>query len=178
LSKQNIETLKIIERDGYRCLFCPEPFTDTHPPEIEHLDNNHDNNHIWNKTFAHHECNNKKKLNGDLQIIAHEKLISNKKYVYACERTDELEVSSSEQRNKSNRPVALQWLQEHLMIEPHVLLRDAANAISNLCQKRNGTGSTQAIRKYIEEFTNPYNGFLELSNNEKGQKIIKKRTDN
>jgi len=178
LSKESTDFKRMVERDGYVCLFCPKPFTDTHPAEIEHLDNNHDNNRIWNKTFSHHDCNNKKKLNGDFQIIAGEKILSNKKYVYVCERTTDQDVSSSEQRNKTNRPVALQWIQEKLMVEPYVLLRDSVNAIVNLTQSMNGTGSKQAVYQYLNEFTNPYNGLLEITEDERGQKIIKKRTEN
>jgi len=167
------------ERDGYKCLYCPLPFTDTHPAEIEHLDNNHNHNQIWNKAFAHHECNNRKKFNTDMQIIANEKILSNKKYVYACERKAELtEVSSSEQRNRQNKPIALQFITEHLMVEPYLLLRDAVNAITHLCFETNGTGSQQATRNYIEEFCNPINGKFELTENERGQKIIRKRIYN
>jgi len=165
----------MVERDGYRCVFCPELFTDTHPAEIEHLDNNHNNNQIWNKTFSHHECNNRKKLSPELQVIAHEKLISNKKYVYVCERKQEPDVSSSEQRNKTNRPIALQWIQEKLMVEPYVLLRDSVNAIVNLTQSMNGTGSKQSVYQYLNEFANPYNGLLEITEDKAGNKIVIKR---
>ncbi len=181
--KQNKEDFPlIVERDGYRCLYCPEPFTANHPAEREHLDNNTDNNELWNKTFTHHECNNRKKLNTDMQILAQEKIESNKKYVYKGERmladtgtTEEL--TSCQAISKINFKVAEQYLTEHTLTDDELLLRDAIRDIVGICKKSNDTGSQQAVRRYIEILTSSAYPFT-LSLNAKGQTIIRRRIEN
>jgi len=173
----------IVERDGYRCLYCPEPFTANHPPEYEHLDNNPDNNEIWNKTFAHHECNNRKKLYGDLQILAREKIESNKKYVYVCERMDAdlgttEHLTSCQAIHKINYPLAEQFIQEHTLVDGNIILKDGVNAITNLCFDNNQTGSQSAVYRYIDSLCNPINGKYTLSTNSQGKTIIRRRTEN
>ena len=173
----------IVERDGYRCLFCPEPFTETHPVEWEHLDNDLFNDEIWNKTFSHHECNNRKKLSPELQIIAQEKIVSNRKYVFVREGMladtgTTKDVSSQSEINKTNTRIAKQFFQEHTINNEDLVLRDAVNAIVDICQDNNGTGSQSAVYRYVEFLTNPYTGKFTLSTNKKGQTIIRRRTEN
>ena len=173
----------IVERDGYRCLYCPEPFTETHPEEWEHLDNDIYNDAIWNKTFTHHECNNRKKLSPELQIIAREKIISNKKYVFARERTQAdtgttKELTSQQEISKTNIGIAKRFIQEHTINNEDLILRDTANAIVDICQDNNGTGSQSAVYRYIEFLTNPYTGKFTLSTNSQGKTIIRRRTEN
>ena len=173
----------VVERDGHRCLYCPEPFTDTHPVEWKHLDNDIYNDEVWNLTFAHHECNNKKKFSAELQIIAQEKIISNKRYVFARERTladtgTTKETTSQQEINRINMGITKQFLLEHTLIDGDLLLKEAINAIVDICQKNNGTGSQSAVYRYIDSLTNPYTGDYTLSVNSKGQTIIRRRTEN
>ena len=172
----------IVERDGYRCLYCPEPFTANHPAEREHLDNNPDNNEIWNKTFAHHECNNRKKLNTDMQIFANEKIESNKRYVYVGERTladtgTTEEVTSCQAISTTNFRIAEQYLTEHTLVDGDLLLKDTVKNIVGICRKNNGTGSQQAVYRYIDTLTSSVYPFT-LSVNAKGQTIIRRRIEN
>jgi len=181
--RQNLEDIPlIIERDGIGCVYCPEPFTPTHPHEWEHLDNNPDNNELWNKGFNHHECNNRKKLNTDMQILANNKIESNKKYVYVGERmyadtgtTEEL--NSCQAINRINFKMAEQYVTEHTLIDGDLILPDTIRDIVGLCKKNNGTGSHQAVRRYIDTLTSSFYPFT-LSLNEKGQTIIRRRTEN
>jgi len=173
----------IVERDGYRCLFCPKPFTETHPVEWEHLDNDEYNDEIWNKTFSHHECNNRKKLSPELQIIAQEKILSNRKYVFARERTladtgTTKELTSQQEINKINTGIATQFFQEHTINNEELVLRDGVNAIVAICQDNNGTGSQSAVYRYVDFLTNPFNGKYTLSTNKQGKTIIRRRTEN
>ena len=182
--KSRKENFKIIvERDGYRCFYCENEFSDNHPPEFDHLDDNPNDSRPENTVLAHHECNNKKKLNTDWQIKAHEKVLKNEKTVFAYERrqadtrtTEEL--TSTQRINQALEPIARQWLCEHLLMEKEILLRDAVNAIVNLCRKQTGTGSQATIYRYIDTWSNPYNGDLTLSKDEKGKSIIRRRTEN
>ena len=180
---QNIKDFPlIVERDGYRCLYCPEPFTLTHPAEHEHLDNNTDNNELWNKTFVHHECNNRKIRNTDMNILAQQKIESNKKYVYKRERTQAdtgttEETTSCQAISKINFRITEQYLTEHTLIDDELLLIDVIKDITGICKKNNDTGSQQAIRRYIEILTSSAYPFT-LSLNGKGQTIIRRRTEN
>ena len=173
----------IVERDGYKCFYCEEGFTDNHPPEYDHLNDNPEYSRVENIVLSHRECNNRKKFYTDWQIKAHEKLEQNERAVLACERkltdtgtTEEL--TSSQAINQATEPIARQWLEEHLLMEPEINLRDGENAMVNLCRKQTGFGSQSAIRRFIESWANPYNGHLTLSKNENGKTVIRRRTEN
>jgi len=161
-----------------RCYQCKIEFTKNNPREWDHLDSKEHNNYPENMGWICHSCNVEKRMNNKMQAKGLGKLRMNIQYdTFVCENKHDIkEVSSSEQRNRQNKPIALQFIIERLMIEPYLLLRDTVNGISHLCFETNGTGSPQAVRSYIEEFCNPYNGRFELSEDEHGNKIIKKRT--
>jgi len=173
----------LVGRDGYGCLYCPDPFTDTNKPEFDHLNNNDKDNRPENHALVHHSCNVKKKYSPELQIIAAEKLKENECSTFACEGnladTGTTEQLSSQQAiSKINRSMAEQWIVEHTLMEKEVMLKDAVNAIVNLCNDNNGTGSQSAIYRYIDSLSNPYNGKYTLSSNLKGKTIIRRRTEN
>jgi len=173
----------IVERDSYKCFYCEGDFDANHPPEFDHLNNNPGDSRVENLVLVHHECNNKKKFNTDWQIKALEKLRQNERTVLASERKladtgTTVELTSSQAINQATEPIARQWLCEHLLMEPEIILRDAVNATVNLCRKQTGFGSQPAIRRFIETWTNPYNGDLTLSKNENGETIIRRRTEN
>ena len=172
----------IVERDDYKCFYCDGEFTDAHREEYDHLNNNANDSRVENLVLCHHECNVKKKQSTDWQIKAGEKQIQNENALVASERRladtgtiDEL--TSSQETSKIVRPIALQWLEEHLLMEKEILLRDAVPAIVNLCQNQVKGGSHAAIRRYIDEWVNRYNGKLNLSKNESGKDVIRKRTE-
>jgi len=172
----------IVERDGYKCFYCEEGFTDNHPPEYDHLNDNPEDSRVENIVLSHKECNNRKKFYTDWQIKAHEKLEQNERAVLACERrladtgtTDQL--TTSQQISKALRPIAEKWLEEHILTEKAVVLRDAVNAIVFLCQKKTGWGSPATVYRYVDEWTNPYYGRFTLSTDESGKTIIRIRNE-
>jgi len=180
--KQKNEPI-VRDRDLYVCLYCKEEFTETHPPEWEHLNNNPNDSRPENLVFAHKECNNRKKFNPEYQVLAHEKLIQNERAVLTCERTladtgTTKELTSQQEINKANMKIAKQFIQEQTINNEELILRDAANAIVDICQDNNGTGSQSAVYRYIESFTNPFTGKFTISINQKGEKIIRRRTEN
>jgi len=173
----------IVERDGYLCFYCDGKFTATHPPEYDHLNNDSKDSRVENLVLCHHECNIKKKTSSDWQIKAIEKLKQNERVLLACERRladtgTTQELTSSQQISKALRPIALQWLEEHTLIEKEILLKDAVNAIVFLCQKQTGWGSQATIYRYIDECTNRYYGGFTLSTDGAGKTIIRRRTEN
>ena len=174
---------RIVERDCYLCFYCEGEFDENHPAEYDHLNNNPNDSRDENLVLAHHKCNIEKKSNIEWKMRAIDKLHQNEKTLLASERkladtgtTEEL--TSSQKINQVNEPIAKQWLAEHLLMEPEIVLKDAVSAIVNLCRKQTGFGSQPAIRRYIEDWSNPYNGDLTLSKNENGKTIIRERTEN
>ncbi len=173
----------VLERDGYKCLYNNCEFTETNPLEYDHLNNNPQDNRPENLAFCCHTCNNKKKFSPEMQVIAHEKMIENERTVLmragmlADTGTTE-QLTTSQAINKTNRRLALQWITEHTITEPEIIVKDAVNAIVNLCQDSNDTGSQSAVYRYIDEFTNPYNGKFTLCSNPQGKTIIRRRSEN
>jgi len=172
----------LVERDDYRCFYCKGKFYDNHPAEYDHLNNNPNDSRRENLVFSHKECNNKKKFDSDYQIIAQDKLIENENAVVACERTladtsTTKELTSQQEISKTNKNIAKRFVEEHTINGEELILRDAANAIVNICDENNGTGSQAAVYRYIDGFCNPFNGKFTLSTNEKGQTTIRRRTE-
>jgi len=103
--------------DPTHCYQRGEEFTEDNPREWDHLDSVDSHNYAENMGWICHSCNVEKRMNQDMQAKAIGKLRMNTQYdTFVCERTTE-EVSSSEQRNRQNKPIALQFVTEHLTPE-------------------------------------------------------------
>ena len=164
------------------CLFCALEFSDTLKPELDHLNNNPNDNRVENWALVCHVCNNKKKNNFDMQIIAQDKLKANVKREYACERMladsgIEFNLTSSQSINKINTQNSKQFLLEHTMNDEILYVKDGVNAIVNLCQENNGTGSQTAIYRIVESLCNPINGKYTICDYN-GKNIIRRRAEN
>jgi len=164
------------------CLFCELEFSDILKPEIDHLNGNFNDNRIENWALVCHACNNKKKADIDMQVIAYDKLKANEKREYACERMladsgTEFGLTSCSAINKINTQNAKQFLLEHTMNDEILYEKDAVNAITNLCQENNGTGSQPAIYRIIESLCNPINGKYTICDYN-GKNIIRRRIEN
>jgi len=173
----------IMERQEGKCLYCKTPFTDKRVIEYDHLLDNPNQSEIEDVCLAHKTCNNKKKFNSDYQIIAHDAAQEYRRAVFTCGNTladtgTTKELTSQQQINKINYPIAKQFIQEHTLTEKEVILRDAVNAIVDICKDNNGTGSQSAVYRYIDSLTNPYTGKYTLSTNSQGKTIIRRRTEN
>ena len=143
------------------CCFCEQRFLEGDikwGKTNEHLDNNRENNKPWNIAKAHRYCNEKKRYDSDLQIIASELIERNKKY------EDEHPFESARERNKTqpideqteidlnvaHHEIAENFLHEKIIPQyPRYLLSDSINCIVLRCRKQTGHGSAQAIRNYI-----------------------------
>jgi len=166
----------LIKRDGFQCFFCKVAFSELIPAEYDHLNNDTTDNRLENWVFCCHPCNNKKKFNPEMQMIALEKLKENERSVFVGERTGAYEDTLSEQEiSKINKGIAKNFIQEHTINNESLILKDAINAIVNLCNDNNETGSQSAIYRYVESWCNPYNGFLIKEKNPDGVWIIRRR---
>ena len=127
LNKKAKFTPIIIERDypngaEHTCIFCGQSFLAGNPDwrkVWDHLDNDDSNNYDWNLGWAHDRCNQIKKFSAELQIIAYEKIKSNKKWVSASlggEKSNK-ETQPNEQidANRESCLITELFLIEHLM---------------------------------------------------------------
>ncbi len=88
------------------------------------------------------------------------------------------EVTSQQEINRINMGITKQFLLERSITGDELVLKEVVNAIVDICQKNNGTGSQSAVYRYIDSLTNPYTGDYTLSTNSKGQTIIRRRIEN
>jgi len=174
----------VIERDGLICLYCKLGFTDTNQYQIDHLNDDTSDNRPENWCLCHRSCNNRKKFSPEFQLIAKEKLKENEKTVSVRERTHaHLKVehpeglTSSQQISYANKPIAKEWLYNHIMEEGQVTQSEVVPAIADILEKRTGTGSQQAVRNYINSWCNRYTGEF-TKTKEAGKFVIRIRNEN
>jgi len=165
----------IVKQTGSPCLFCKCPNTVDNPLEYGHLNGNRDDTRPENLAYMCKSCNNKMKSNFDMQIQANDQLIENEKAVFACESIDATKESSQQETSRINKQLAYTFLLEHTMNGDDILLSDCVNAITNLCYDNNKTGSQAAVRRYIDQFSNPYNGKFIIFTDHEGKKRIKRK---
>ena len=148
------------------CCFCEQRFILGHTKwskTNEHLDNNDKNHEPWNICWAHRHCNEDKRYNPDLQIIAKSILERNKKW-----HQDHLDFEYTREREKITPPqerrdeqteidlnVAHHEITENFLTEkitiknPRLLVSDSISCIVLRCRKQTGHGSSQAVRNYL-----------------------------
>jgi len=164
------------------CLFCSKEFTATFKPEYDHLNNNTHDNRKENHALVCHSCNNLKKNSAEMQVIASDKLESNERRVFACEKaladsgTDE-RFTSCQEISKLNKGIAKQFLLEHTMNGDSFDEKDGVYAVVNLCYDDNGSGSPSAVYKYFSQFCNKINGKYTIFSYQ-GRNKIRRRTEN
>jgi len=181
--KKRFAPILTIRDDPKNCFYCMKPFTDTNPRVWEHLDNDDTHNYPENLVWSHHSCNVKKRMDDKMLAKAQGKLTMNIQsdlFTSAGTLADTgttKDTTSQQEISKCNNRITKQFLLEHT-INDELLLKDAVNAIVDICQDNNDTGSQSAVYRYIDSLTNPYTGKYTLSVNSKGQNIIRRRTEN
>lgn len=170
------------------CCYCEQRFIEGHTlwhKTWEHLDNNKENEELWNLKWAHWKCNEDKIYSGELQSIAKDLIQENKKW----EEQHDFELSSE---RESDKPTAAQPHFEadintaHFQVTSEFLaekiheknplyeLEDAIYSIVTRCRKKTGHGSHQSVRGYIKELCCTENKYeIEKKG---GTKFIKRRT--
>ena len=167
----------IIKRDGgFICFYCKKTLSLNHFV-YEHLNDNRKDNRIENLVHACFTCNNKKKDDIDMQLLAQEKLalnvISNsmgEKISPKPRELKELDVS------KENFEIAEDFITKEVDDNGSILVKEAKSSISYLCRKNNGTGSPQAVSNYIITLTSKVAPF-EITKNDEGKKIIRRKIE-
>jgi len=174
----------IWERDGENCYLCELGFSATNPPEYDHLNNDIYDNRVENLGFVHRKCNLDKRNNTDLQLKADAKLLQNEKWLSArekahgkCSRVEHPEgLTSSQEISYTNKPIVKEWLYQHVLEEGQVTLSEAICGIVNMLEKRTGTGSEQAVRRYINGWCTVYGGEFTKTKQD-GKYVIKIRDE-
>jgi len=165
----------INERDrGFYCFYCKKTLSLTHFVH-DHLNDNRKDNRIENIVHACSTCNNKKKYDFDMQLLAKQKL-------------EESEIGNSMREKISSKPremkeldvsienyeIAEEFITKEIDVNGHILVKEAKSSIAYVCRKTNGTGSPQAVTNYISTLTSKVAPF-EIVKNEEDEKIIRKR---
>ena len=182
-SKKRRWTPIIITQTGKNCFFCNCENTELNPLEWGHLNGCKKDVRPENFAFMCKSCNNKHKFSFDMQILGNEQLEKNEKAVFTrgnrlADTGTTKELTSQQEISKINKRITKQFLQEHTINNEELILRDAVNAIVDICDDNNETGSQSAVYRYIDSLTNPWTGKYTLSTNPKGQTIIRRRTEN
>ena len=166
------------------CFYCMKSFTDTNPRVWEHLDNDDTHNYPENLVWSHHACNVKKRMDDDMQAKAQGKLTMNIQsdlFTSAGTLADTgttKELTSQQEINRINMGITKQFLLEHSITGDELVLKEVVNAIVDICQNNNNSGSQAAIYRYIDSLANPFTGRYTVSQNKEGNNIIRRRTEN
>jgi len=159
----------LIERnwpDGeeHVCCFCEQRFLQGNSKwsrTWEHLDNDKTNEALWNLEWAHLYCNEKKRHDADLQILARELIKKNQEWetkfnfdAFESARESERKTDTDEHTeidlNKAHFEIAENFLHEKITKKnPRYLLSDAVSCIVLRCKKQTGHGSSQSVRNYL-----------------------------
>lgn len=166
----------MIERDysegeGQTCCFCEQRFISGHTlwkRTWEHLDNNDENEALWNLAWAHWKCNQDKIDDFDLQFQARDIIKKNQQWekennvllesekknsfesARAREKTQPANEDTEIDLNVAHHEIAENFLTEKIIDKnPRTQLSDSIHCITLRCRKQTGHGSAQAIRNYL-----------------------------
>ena len=145
--------------------------------EIDHLDDNPFNNESYNYVLVHSECNKEKRNSFDYKILAKEKLEENKKKYASSLEITESDDSPETEHNKNVSNLTEQCLSEKINTDGYFEYSDALDGITYLALKKFGHCSQVSVRRHLSTFTSPFAPYM-IIRNEKGKKIIVRRTGN
>lgn len=173
----------LIKRDGVNCFFCVKPFQvgarKGDRRTIDHLDNEPTHNEVENLVLAHFTCNQIKKNSPEFQIMAETKLKENHSSF------DSLSVSEANPPKPASKEIDLnvmaknltwEYLRDRLITQgkPAINYNDAAHSISFLMWELTKHGSSETIKRYLNDFTSSAAPFKALDEN--GVLVIVKKT--
>lgn len=168
------------------CCYCEQRFISGHKlwhKTWEHLDNDKTNQALWDLSWSHWHCNEKKKNDTDLQIQARDIIKKNREW----EANYDFESASEREKTTDTQPhteidlsiahfkVATEYLAEKINgVNPRYPLEDSIYSIVTRCRTLTGHGSSQATRGYLKELTCSENKY-EIEKKD-GKKFIIRRT--
>lgn len=176
----------LLKRDGPDCLYCKKPLSPTHHDfqsaelrtNYDHLDDNPKNNERENLVLCHAKCNQQKKVFPDYQIIAKAKAEQLRVCVDPLderETTPPKPASKEIDLNVALKKLTWQYLQERLVRQgkPAINYNDAAHSISYIFWEETGHGSSETVKRHLNDFCSSAAPFKTLE--ESGETVIVKR---
>lgn len=187
LSTSKKDRLKpfLLHRDGPTCLYCKEPLNPSHHDfqskdlrtTFDHLDDNPRNNDESNIVLCHWKCNQLKKTYPEYKLIAQEKMkeLDSLDPLYVSETTSPKPASKEIDLNVAAKKLTWEYLNDRLVNQgkPAINYNDAAHSISFIFWQRTGHGSSESIKRYLNDFTSSAAPFKALEEN--GETVIVKR---
>lgn len=176
----------LVHRDGDVCFYDKMPFiqeVEGLQRNFDHLNNDEYDNRLENLVLCHYDCNQKKKNDYDMQLLALDKLKENvssaslggrENLSTTYESTDEL---TEGEVNRIINKLTTIYLQERLPDKDQdtfLSFSDALNSITYLVQQdTKGRGSQVAVRRAIDVRCCSIGEFQILR--EDGKRIIRRR---
>ena len=182
-SQKDRLTPYLIKRDGANCFYCTKPFqvglSKQFKRTIDHLDNNPKNNDKENLVLSHFECNQLKKTYPEFQIMAESKSLDNHNsfdILSESETTPPKPASKEIDLNVMAKKLAWEYIQERLVRQgkPALNYNDTAHSISFMMWELSGHGSSETIKRYLNDFTSSAAPFKAIDEN--GVTVIVKKT--
>lgn len=181
-SQKDRDTPYLLRRDGPNCFYCHLPF-DTMNHELkrtfDHLDNNPKNNEKENLVLCHWKCNQLKKTYPEYQVMAQNKAHENRisfEPLGESETTSPKSASKEIDLNVALKKLTYEYLQERLVrqAKPALNYNDTAHSISYIFWERTGHGSSETVKRHLNDFCSSAAPFKAVDEN--GETVILKRT--
>ena len=178
----------IIDRDGDVCIFDLEPFFENVPGmerTIDHLNDNEKDNRVENLALCHFHCNQKKKNDFDMKLIALDILRKNvnnaSESLSECERKNHAEIGLDELKegdvNKIINKIAKMELESKLPDGSDEVI-SYTKTIKNIhyltIQQTGDRGSDPASRRAVDALCSSYAPFIDEKQG-RGNRIIRRR---
>ncbi len=153
----------LLKRDGAKCFYCNDPFVSNPDirdlkPTFDHLDNNPKNNDKQNLVLCHWKCNQLKKTYTDYQILAQEKIRESAvsfDSLSESEATAPIPASKEIDLNVAMKKLTWEYIQDRLVRQgkPALNYNDTADSVAFIFWQKTGHGSSQSIKRYLNEFS-------------------------
>lgn len=183
----------LVQRDGDVCFYDKQPFVDSIANlqrNFDHLNNDPQDNRVENLVLCHSECNQKKKWDFDMQLLAHEKLkenvlrasepqSDNARERFSNTDTDDDELTEGQMNFTINKLVK-STLDEKLPEDSDVTISYSKilKAITFLViDQTKGRGSETAVRRSLDAFCSMFAPWEDYKEG-KGNRVIRRRKQN
>jgi len=171
----------LIWRDGDKCIYCKKSFKNSREAVIEHLNNERSDNRWDNLAYAHQKCNVLKGTQNDGKFldIAMMKLEDNELHNYVgenfLEKEPKKDASTEIEISHKCYEITEQYLTDEILKKAWIPYKGVIHNISFLAIQKTGHGSVQSIRSHLMILTSDKAPF-EITENENGEKVIRRRT--
>ena len=181
-SQKDRLTPYLLRRDSANCFYCNLPFDPINKDlkrTFDHLDNNPKNNEKENLVLCHWKCNQLKKTYPEYQVMAQNKIHENHisfEPLNESETTAPKPASKEIDLNVALKKLTYEYLQERLVRQgkPAINYNDTAHSISYIFWERTGHGSSETVKRHLNDFCSSAAPFKAVEEN--GEMVILKRS--